>query len=243
MAPALDLLFRQHLLAAQRTVLADADLVGYETQVLVVGFVDLVGSTELGEQLSLPDLGAVLSTFERLAVDTVTAGGGRIVKLIGDEILYTSPDAGLACTVALDLSEACDAHPLIPSVRGGLASGKVMIRDGDVFGPVVNLAARAVKAAQPGEVLVTATSPTQPDSAPTVAASTASKASQATSNYDTSFAAEVRHASHARPLNVPNGVARPGVGGWSRGARADRFGVVIAGSAVGRARKGRPAIL
>jgi adenylate cyclase len=156
MAPALDLLFRQHLLAAQRTVLADADLVGYETQRLVVGLVDLVGSTELGEQLSLRDLGAVLSTFEQLAADTVTAGGGRIVKLIGDEILYTSPDAGLACTVALDLSEACDAHPLIPSVRGGLASGKVMMRDGDVFGPVVNLAARAVKAAQPGEVLVTA---------------------------------------------------------------------------------------
>jgi adenylate cyclase len=110
----------------------------------------------LGEQLSLTDLGAVLSTFEQLAADTVTAGGGRIVKLIGDEILYTSPDAGLACTVALDLSEACDGHPLIPSARGGLASGKVMMRDGDVFGPVVNLAARAVKAAQPGEVLVTA---------------------------------------------------------------------------------------
>jgi adenylate cyclase len=157
-APALDLLFRQHLLAAQRTVLADADadLVGYETQRLVVGFVDLVGSTELGEQLSLPELGAVLRTFEQLAADTITAGGGRVVKLIGDEILYTSPDAGPACSVALDLSEACDLHPLIPAVRGGLASGKVMMRDGDVFGPVVNLAARAVKAAQPGEVLVTA---------------------------------------------------------------------------------------
>jgi adenylate cyclase len=155
-APALDLLFRQHLLAAQRTVLADADLVGYETQRLAVGFVDLVGSTELGEQLSLPDLGAVLTTFEQLATDTVTASGGRIVKLIGDQILYTSPDAGLACAVALDLSEACADHPLIPLVRGGLASGRVMVRDGDVFGPVVNLAARAVKAAQPGEVLATA---------------------------------------------------------------------------------------
>jgi class 3 adenylate cyclase len=44
----------------------------------------------------------------------------------------------------------------IPAVRGGLASGRVMMRDGDVFGPVVNLAARAVKVAQPGEVLVTA---------------------------------------------------------------------------------------
>lgn len=51
-APTLDLLFRQHLLAAQRDVLADPDLVGYETQWLVAGFVDLVGSTELGEQLA-----------------------------------------------------------------------------------------------------------------------------------------------------------------------------------------------
>jgi hypothetical protein len=51
---------------------------------------------------------------------------------------------------------ACDDHPLIPRARGGLASGRVMMRDGDVFGPVVNLAARAVKVAQPGEVLVTA---------------------------------------------------------------------------------------
>lgn len=155
-APTLDLLFRQHLLAAQRTVLADADLVGYETQRLVVGFVDLVGSTELGEQLSLPELGAVLTTFEQLAADTVTAGGGRIVKLIGDQILFTSPDAGAACTVALDLSEACGDHPLIPPARAGLAMGRVMLRDGDVFGPVVNLAARVVKAAQPGEVLATA---------------------------------------------------------------------------------------
>ncbi len=154
--PALDLLFRQHLLGAQRTALADADLVGYETQRLVVGFVDLVGSTELGERLSVPDLGAVLTTFEQLAADVVTAGGGRVVKLIGDQILYTSPTAGPACTVALNLSAACDDHPLIPRVRGGLASGQVMMRDGDVFGPVVNLAARAVKVAQPGEVLVTA---------------------------------------------------------------------------------------
>jgi adenylate cyclase len=155
-APALDLLFRQHLLAAQRTTLADADLVGYETQRLVVGFVDLVGSTELSEQLSLRDLGEVLTRFEQLAADTVTSNGGHIVKLIGDAILYTTPDALSACTVALDLSQACEDHPLIPSVRAGLATGQVMLRDGDVFGPVVNLAARAMKAAQPGEVVATA---------------------------------------------------------------------------------------
>jgi adenylate cyclase len=44
-------------------------------------------------------------------------------------------------------------HPIVPPVRAGLAGGQVMLRDGDVFGPVVNLAARAVKVADPGEVV------------------------------------------------------------------------------------------
>src|SRR4029077_10382057 len=72
-APALDVLFRQHVLGAQRTVLDKELLVGYETQRLVVGFVDLVGSTELAERLSMGDHGAVLTVFENLATDIVTA--------------------------------------------------------------------------------------------------------------------------------------------------------------------------
>jgi adenylate cyclase len=154
-APALDTLFRQHLLTRQRMVLADTDAVGYETQDLVVGFVDVVGSTELGEQLSISELGAVLSSFEHVTTDTVTSSGGRVVKLIGDEIMYTAADSLSACTVALDLVEAFRNHPIVPPVRAGLAGGQVMLRDGDVFGPVVNLAARAVKVARPGEVIAT----------------------------------------------------------------------------------------
>jgi class 3 adenylate cyclase len=153
-APALDVLFRQHLLAAQRTVLAE-DVVGYETQRLVVGFVDLVGSAELAEHVSLRELGAALSAFETSAMDTVTGGGGRVVKLIGDEVLYTTPDARSACLIALALAEACRRQDRLPEVRAGLAGGKVMLRDGDVFGPVVNLAARVVKVAQPSEVVAT----------------------------------------------------------------------------------------
>ena len=41
----------------------------------------------------------------------------------------------------------------MPPVRAGLASGEVMLRDGDVFGPVVNLAARIVGIAGAGDVL------------------------------------------------------------------------------------------
>jgi len=155
-ATALDTLFRQHLLIAQRPANTDADLIGYETQELVVGFVDLVGSTELSEQLTIRDLGAVLSSFERLSTDAITSGGGRVVKLIGDEIMYTTSDASSACAIALDLADLFRDHPTIPPVRVGLAGGQIVRRDGDVFGPVVNLGARVVKAASPGEVLAVA---------------------------------------------------------------------------------------
>ncbi len=152
-APALDALFRQHLLAAQRMTSLEEDMGGFETRRLVVGFVDLVGSTRLGEQLTMSDLGSVLTEFEHIAADAVTAGGGRVIKLIGDEIMYTASDAASASAIALDLAETFRRHPIVPPVRAGLATGRVMLRDGDVFGSVVNLAARVVKVAHPGEVM------------------------------------------------------------------------------------------
>ncbi len=153
---ALDVLLRQHLIAARRTILGDAADVGYETQRMAVGFVDLVGSTALAQRLSTRELGELLTEFENAAADTVTAAGGRVVKLIGDEILYTADDAGSACGIARELALKFAAHAVIPSVRAGVASGDVMLRDGDVFGPVVNLAARAVKVATAGEIVAPA---------------------------------------------------------------------------------------
>lgn len=151
--PGLDVLLRQHIIGARRTILGDAADAGYETQRLFVGFVDLVGSTDLARRLSTRELGVMLTEFESVAADAVTAAGGRVVKLIGDEILYTATDAAAACRIARDLVATFADHPSLPPVRAGLAAGEVMLRDGDVFGPVVNLAARAVKAAEPGEVV------------------------------------------------------------------------------------------
>jgi adenylate cyclase len=149
----LDILLRQHILAARRTILGDAADAGYETQPMCVGFVDLVGSTALAQRLSTRELGAVLTEFEHGAADAVTSAGGRVVKLIGDEVLYSASDETAGCTIALSLAATFAAHPVVPSVRAGVASGDVLLRDGDVFGPVVNLAARAVKVAAAGEVV------------------------------------------------------------------------------------------
>ena len=98
----------------------------------------------------------MLRDFEHLASDTVTDAGGRVVKLIGDEVLFTAPDAGAGCAIALRLAAVYRDHPTIPAARAGLAIGEVMLRDGDVFGPVVNLAARVVAVAGPDEVVVPA---------------------------------------------------------------------------------------
>ena len=152
---AIDIMLRAHMVALQRP-LADLD-VGegrVETQRLAVGFVDLVGSTALARALTTEQLGAALTQFEETAVDCVVRHGGRVVKLIGDEIMFVAGDPVAACTIALDIVDALEHHPVLPRVRGGLAGGDVLTLGGDCFGPVVNLAARLVKEADPGGVVV-----------------------------------------------------------------------------------------
>ena len=127
---------------------------GYEVQHLCVGFVDLVDSTSLAQASTVRQLGALLSEFEALASERVLDGGGRVVKLIGDEVLFTAPTIERAPRSPLGLAAALAAHPGLPQARCGLAVGDVTFKGGDVFGPVVNLAARVVREAEPGEVLV-----------------------------------------------------------------------------------------
>jgi adenylate cyclase len=154
----MEVTFRQHLLAARRSLVAfrESQAAGFETQHLAVGFADLVDSTGLAASLLTTELGRALTAFEAVTADTVVRGGGRLVKFLGDGALFTAPDARTAGRLAIALRDACAADPVIPAVRVGIAAGEVLTKDGDCFGPVVNLAARAVSVAPPGEVAVTA---------------------------------------------------------------------------------------
>ena len=71
------------------------------------------------------------------------------MKLIGDEVLYTTVDEASACAIPLQLAATLAEYPTTPPVRAGLAGGDVLMRDGDVFRPVVNFAARAVTVRNP----------------------------------------------------------------------------------------------
>jgi adenylate cyclase len=110
---------------------------------LVVGFVDLVDFTRASTGLDAAEFGHVLGRFEACAWDEVTEAGGRLVKLIGDEAMFVcAPTAG-AAQAAIRILDHCGRDGL-PRARAGLAAGPVLIRGGDYFGPVVNLASRLV---------------------------------------------------------------------------------------------------
>lgn len=145
-------LLKRHVAASTRPVSADS-LVAYDAASLCVGFVDLVGSTALASHLEPTQLNTALSAFEADACDAVVATGGRVVKLIGDEIMFTHPTADAGLNAARAVLDFVRDHDTLTLGRAGLAFGTVLTRDGDCFGPTVNLAARLVAIAEPGEVV------------------------------------------------------------------------------------------
>jgi class 3 adenylate cyclase len=154
---ALDVLLRHHLEALRRPFDQPPETPGsYETQILAVGFSDIVDSSRLARDLSTNECGRLLRDFDGLAADTITHGRGRVVKLIGDEVMFVAPDAPTACAIALELAATFREDAALPALRSGVDLGKVLTLDGDYYGPIVNRAARLVGVAPANGVLVSA---------------------------------------------------------------------------------------
>ena len=119
-----------------------------------VGFADLVGFTAQTEELEVAELAEVVERFEGIAYDVVPAFGGRVVKTIGDEVMFVNDDVVEGCRTALQLVQRYREDDALSDVRVGLANGLVLERDGDVFGHPVNVASRIVSSAFPGLVVV-----------------------------------------------------------------------------------------
>jgi adenylate cyclase len=148
----LEQVWRRHLQAAARRRLLRGD--GEDSPGLVVGFADLVGFTALAQQVTDEELAEVVDQFERLAYDVVVAGGGRVVKMIGDEVMFLVEDPVMAAEIALGLADASRDAAGLGDVRVGMAMGPVLEREGDAYGTTVNLASRATAIAYPGTVVV-----------------------------------------------------------------------------------------
>ncbi|MGW0657740.1 adenylate/guanylate cyclase domain-containing protein [Streptodolium elevatio] len=146
--------WRRHLAAATTRVmesLTDHNTVG---QRLAVGFADLVGFTRLSRNLSEAELGRLVQTFEDAASDVITSLGGRLVKTLGDEVLFVAFKPESAVELGLRLVEVMADEPVLPELRVGMAYGQVLSRMGDVFGTTVNLASRLTALAPKNTVVI-----------------------------------------------------------------------------------------
>ncbi len=149
--PLLAYVWRRHLVAAALRA-ATAGAATGDAQ-LVVGFADLVGFTAFSQRREPAELAAAVDRFEAVAYEHIPERGGRVIKMIGDEVMFAVEDPAAAAAIALALVDAYSRDPELPDVRVGLASGPVVAWQGDIYGPTVNLASRLVSIARPGTVL------------------------------------------------------------------------------------------
>lgn len=152
MPEVMDYTWRIHLRAAarRRMALRSSGI----TDELTIGFVDLVDFTRLSEGMDDDDLIELVDTFEADAFDAVTEAGGQVVKTIGDAVMFSIRDTPAAADLAIDLVDRFSHADHVTELRAGLATGPVIEKEGDLFGPTVNLASRLTGVAYPSAVVV-----------------------------------------------------------------------------------------
>ena len=147
--------WRRHLAAAASRIFAldESDL---DTTRLSIGFADIVSFTALSNEISRGRIGDLVELFESRCSDVVANQHGRVIKSIGDSVLFVNDDPIRAYDTAEGIINVIGRDPRMPDVRVGLASGDVVMRLGDVFGPPVNLAARLTAVARRNRIIIDA---------------------------------------------------------------------------------------
>ncbi len=121
---------------------------------LGVGFADIVNYTRQSRSLTRGEIARMIDDFEGRGLEIISAYGGRVIKSIGDELLFVADDPAGIARIGLDLVEEAERNEHFPQLRVGLAWGPALARLGDVLGPVVNVASRLTSTSRPGRVLV-----------------------------------------------------------------------------------------
>ncbi|QXC63280.1 adenylate/guanylate cyclase domain-containing protein [Aquihabitans sp. G128] len=117
---------------------------------ITVMFTDLEGFTRFTAEHGDEVAAALVAGHQRVVGPIVRSRGGRIVKRLGDGLMLTFPAPEAAVLAALELVEAVEA-PL--KLRAGLHVGEAVMTHDDLFGNVVNVAARITEEAKGHMVL------------------------------------------------------------------------------------------
>lgn len=153
----------QHILNLHLREQTRMDVLGNETVELLsdsremtVCFADLVGFTALGAQVPPDELGEIAARLMEMTV-AIVQPPVRLIKTIGDAVMLASNEPEPLLRTALDLLDAAEAEgDWFPQLRTGIATGEVIVRSGDIYGPPVNLASRLCDVAKPSSILTDA---------------------------------------------------------------------------------------
>ena len=115
-----------------------------------VGFADLVSYTSLSRRMNEKTLAQLVQRFENKCAEIISVGGGRLVKTVGDEVLYIAETPAAGAEISLALCQAFTDDEILPQARVAMVWGRILSRLGDIYGPTVNLAARLTALADPG---------------------------------------------------------------------------------------------
>lgn len=122
---------------------------------IAILFADVAGSTQLYDTLGDVRAESQISDCLASMIAVVNGNKGHIVKNIGDEILCHFPNANLAASAACTIQETLADKVSDLKVKIGINFGPAILKQGDVFGDTVNVAARMVGLAKQEQIIVT----------------------------------------------------------------------------------------
>jgi adenylate cyclase len=119
-----------------------------------IAFLDLTGFTLLTDEWGDERAAEQAQQLSDLAQTAAITHQGRVVKLLGDGVMFYFADPQDAVRCGLDLIDL-SINAGLPPARVGADAGQLISREGDFYGRTVNVAARVADYARPREVLVT----------------------------------------------------------------------------------------
>jgi class 3 adenylate cyclase len=120
-----------------------------------IAFIDISSFTPLTAEMGDVKAAEVLTLFSDIVREATARYDGSVVKQIGDAFMLAFPQAPLAVACLLEIERRAADETRFPALRGGVAWGGVLYREGDYVGSLVNLASRLAGEAERHQVLIT----------------------------------------------------------------------------------------